>query len=62
MALKKISIRVKSDLDVIRVDSRTFYVPILGSSYSKFFFFLFFHFLTEDRTENGHTYVIEGTD
>ena len=30
MALKKISIRVKSDLDVIRVDSRTFYVPILS--------------------------------
>ena len=25
-------------------------------------FYVFFDFLTENRTESGHTYVIEGTD
>ena len=41
--------------------SKSYRVANVETSYSEKKF-VFFDFLTEDRTESGHTYVIEGTD
>ena len=40
---------------------KSYSVPNVETSYSEKKF-VFFDFLTDDRTASGHTYVIEGTD